>query len=170
MPGITHCEEHMNPIGLGYVCEECEKERDVKLKENKKMTNREWLLNKMQNMSDGELCDLLRPCNFGKYAHVEYESKYEGCMCNWLDSEHKEPITLSEAERIILENGNKDFNWIARDKSGALYVYTEKPRKNDTIWENTSRSFELTYFNHLFQFITWNDSEPYNVEELLKGE
>lgn len=30
MPGITHCEEHMNPIGLGYVCEECEEKRKLK--------------------------------------------------------------------------------------------------------------------------------------------
>ena len=30
IPGLTHCEEHMNPIGLGYVCEECEEKRKLK--------------------------------------------------------------------------------------------------------------------------------------------
>ena len=27
VPGLTHCEEHMNLIGLGHVCEECEEKR-----------------------------------------------------------------------------------------------------------------------------------------------
>ena len=30
IPGITHCEEHGNPIDLGYVCEECEEKRKLK--------------------------------------------------------------------------------------------------------------------------------------------
>ena len=30
------------------------------------------------------------------------------------------------------------------------------------------RTFE--FFNHLFQFIKWEDEEPYNIEDLLKGE
>ena len=134
------------------------------------MTNREWLFNKMQNMSDEELvnvyvgshiCEEIKRTDCGTTNCIN-------CKLGWLKEEHEEKIELSEAERIILENGNKDFNWLARDKSGGLYVYTEKPCKNDTIWENTSRSLELTYFTHLFQFITWNDEQPYNIEELLK--
>ena len=90
------------------------------------------------------------------------------CGSIWLKAEHKELIKLSDAERVILENGDKEQHWIARDKNGGLYTYTEKPIKKTTIWENSSKSFELTYFKDLFQFIKWEDENPYNIEELLR--
>ena len=129
------------------------------------MTNREWLLNKMQNMSDEELAVFLdSPYAFLKIKRTE-------CISNWLKSEHKEPITLSEAERIILENIDKEYKWIARDKDEGLFVYVEKPSKNNTWWANGSYNkagMHVSLFNHLFQFITWNDSTPYNIAELLE--
>ena len=141
------------------------------------MTNREWLLNKMQNMSDEELGEYLaqtiHKCKFC-LIDSEYEcgKKIRCCddeIANWLKSEHKEPITLSEAERIILENINKDYKWICRDKGGNMHVFKAKPIKHHTYWDIGS-SYSLCAFNHLFQFITWNDEQPYNIEELLKGE
>lgn len=135
------------------------------------MTNREWLLNKMQNMSDEELAVILacesRMCEIMDKGCAGGDCS--NCIYPWLKAEHKEPITLSEAERIILENIDKEYKWIARDKSENLYMYTEKPFKYGDVWHNTSCSLELICFNHLFQFITWNDSEPYNIAELLKG-
>ena len=74
--------------------------------------------------------------------------------------------TLSEAERVILENIDKDYRWICRDKKYGLYVYHYKPKREGTIWIGSCGNFNA--FNHLFQFITWEDSEPYNIEELLK--
>jgi hypothetical protein len=140
------------------------------------MTNREWLLNKMQNMSDEEISS-----NFNNVAIISrkkrcYDLKTKchkdgckKCITLWLKEEHKEPITLSEAERIILENIDKEYCYIARDRTGFLTVFLGKPRKGSDIWE--SRGFKHCYincFNHLFQFITWENSEPYNIEELLK--
>lgn len=134
------------------------------------MTNREWLFNKMQNMSDEEfaynahdcVCDHSR-CKTGR-ACME-------CKLEWLKAEHKEKITLSEAERIILENIDKEYKWIARDENKNIFIYSEKPDKKQYMWKwipNATICF--TQYNHLFQFITWNDSEPYNIEELLKGD
>ena len=66
------------------------------------------------------------------------------------------------------------YRWIARDKDGnMLWIYVDKPHKNkrgywQNIGDNKGRILEL--FNHLFQFIKWEDTEPYNIEELLKGE
>ena len=79
--------------------------------------------------------------------------------------------TLSEAERAILENINKDYKWIARDKAeNMLFIYQRKPYKNDYgNWLNGGTNHGLKLFNHLFQFITWQDEEPYNIEELLKN-
>lgn len=184
MPGITHCEKHMNPIGLGQVCEDCEKEMEnmppkareyAKELEKKKMTNREWLLNKMKNMSDEELVETLEKIvNECQYENTNYpcDSDCIPCKAIWLQAEHKEPITLSEAERIILENIDKEYKWICRDGvENVVWVYTDKPTKNGGWWMNESNSkigWNLSLFSHLFQFITWNDSEPYNIEELLK--
>ena len=139
------------------------------------MTNREWLFNQMQNMSDEELVKFdIRGfiCQQPK-GHTCLIGWCDNCRINWLKSEHKEPITLSEAERIILENIYKDYKWICRDIDGELKIYVEKPIKKSACWcwsKDCMTYKYITPFNHLFQFITWNDSEPYNIEELLKGE
>lgn len=95
------------------------------------MTNREWLLDKMQNMSDEELADIVR-CGA---LDTIYAMKCLGedcldCKINWLKEEHKEKITLSEAERIILENLDKEYKWIARDKTKLLRIFIKKPLKS----------------------------------------
>ena len=134
------------------------------------MTNREWLLNKMQNMSDEELikinlwdfiCNAIRSSDCKNGICVD-------CKLDWLKAEHKEKITLSEAERVILENIDKEYKWIARDNVGYIYIYSIKPAKGKSLWYNGGKFISIEAFNHLFQFITWNDSEPYNIEELLK--
>lgn len=81
--------------------------------------------------------------------------------------------TLSEAERVILENVDNKYKWIARDDwDNQLFIYTAKPIKNEIKgnWGAEGDNADLELFNHLFQFITWQDDEPYNIEELLKGE
>ena len=92
---------------------------------------------------------------------------------NWLKSEHKEPIKLSDAERVILENINNDFEWICRDEDNTISVFTDEPSKmidGSGFWCRVEGDFNnLECFNHLFQFIKWEDTEAYNIEELLKG-
>ena len=98
------------------------------------MTNREWLLNKMQNMSDEEFNETvcLDCAEWGPLYKKCATLKCEKCCLNWLKSEHKEKITLSEAERVILENIDKDYKWIARDDwQNQLFIYTTKPIKNE---------------------------------------
>lgn len=144
------------------------------------MTNRECFLKEISNMSDEELakscfndksiCEKIKQCpKDNGYSTTCYE-----CVANWLKAEYKKEIKLTEAERAILESINKDYKWIARDKSGVLYVYENKPYKvmeYDNWDENDNGEIEkLGVFNHLFQFITWEDEEPYNIKELLKGD
>ena len=131
------------------------------------MTNREWLLNKMQNMSDEELAEIIE-CRVISEIQCGDKVCNESCKVNWLREEYK--IKLSEAERIILENIDKDYKWIVRTKYGHLEVCKDKPEKEYVIWTRHHGYFNLGAFNHLFQFITWEDNEPYNIEELLKGE
>ena len=87
----------------------------------------------------------------------------------WLYEEYKEPIKQTEDEKIILRNLHKKYKYIARDKNGSLYLYRQKPCRAKENWINTNGIFtNLCVFGHLFQFIKWEDEEPYNIEELLK--
>lgn len=145
------------------------------------MTNREWLLNKMQSMSDEELAEIIRKPCVTIDEHIDCEDIKKEintsiitcnmCIKYWLQSKYKEPIKLSEAERVILENINKEYKWIARDKAeNMLFIYQRKPYKNDYgNWLNGGTNHGLELFNHIFPFITWQDDEPYNIEELLKN-
>ena len=140
------------------------------------MTNREWLLNKMQNMSDEELGKGVADSGLmvvllGCAKENERCRRFDGCnscVINWLKSEHKEKITLSEAEHTILEDTEETFGWICRDRDGDLYIYAEKPIKRSSNWADGIKSNEFVCFNHLFQFIKWEDEQAYNIEELLK--
>jgi hypothetical protein len=80
----------------------------------------------------------------------------------------QKPI-LTEDEKTILRNLPRKYKWIARDSSGALFVYGNKPEKGSNVWTGDCLGY-FNSFKHLFQFIKWEDKEPYNIEELLKGE
>lgn len=138
------------------------------------MTNREWLLNEMRNMSDEELADLIHvPPKMDKEVcdtlYDCFPRECIDCKTNWLKSEHKEKITLSEAERVILESLDHEYWYIARNKNGTLTIFLGMPRKESEEWNSRGFKFVvLNCFNHLFQFIKWEDEEAYNIEELLK--
>jgi hypothetical protein len=134
------------------------------------MTNRQWLLEQMQNMSDEELYEQINLVPYLNCANVKCAGiSCRECVKGWLQSEHKEPIKLSDAERIILENVDEEYKWIARDKNGYLKASKDKPEKECVTWERCHGYVSMCAFNHLFQFIKWEDTEPYNIEELLKG-
>ena len=77
---------------------------------------------------------------------------------------------LTEDERVILRNLDKKWKWIARDKDESLGIFNKEPFKDYDLWRNGRESYDFSSFKHLFQFIKWTDKEPYNIEELLKGE
>lgn len=146
------------------------------------MTNRQWLLNKMQNMSDADISYILKnPCmifkNVEECDDVKNRLGTNVLTCSlcaeyWLKQEYKEQIKLSDAERVILENIDKDYKWICRDENMNIYVFDLKPSKDEEYdcWDSDEGIGErLEVFNHLFQFIKWEDEQPYNIEELLEG-
>ena len=87
--------------------------------------------------------------------------------------------TLIEDEKAILRNLPKEYKYVARDsygKGGNLVLCKEFPERNwvliggDGYWLENRNQFPcstLGIFNHLFQFIKWEDG-PYSIEELLK--
>ena len=114
-------------------------------------------------------------CNFDENLNIidcdnglDIMKVYKDYTCKELLWERKEKPQPTEDEKVILKNIPKKYKYVARDKSGCLYVYASKPEKIITIWEGSGLA--MTPFYHLFQFIKWEDEEPYSIEELLGGE
>ena len=74
---------------------------------------------------------------------------------------------LTEDEKVILGNLPKQYKWIARDESETIYIYTNNPKKFGIAWHDDSFCQNAFLFNHLFQFIKWEDSEAYAIRDLL---
>ena len=77
-------------------------------------------------------------------------------------------INQEEYEEIKLLP-DYDWNWIAREKTGKILSFTNKPTKTDEVWKDKQTRL---WFNHkdsqLFQFIQWEDEEPYEIAELIR--
>lgn len=82
--------------------------------------------------------------------------------------ERKE-IKLSDTERAWLSVAKHDGKrYIARDRDGRLYVYPERPNKMSICWLLKSDAYKQIWSGNLFEFITFDDDEPYSIEDLLK--
>ena len=84
------------------------------------------------------------------------------------ERKEKPQIKLTEDEKAILRNLPKEYKWIARDLSGMVYIFIERPEKGQAIWYGCGQP--MIPFYHLFQFIKWEDEEPYSIEDLLGEE
>lgn len=89
---------------------------------------------------------------------------------HWFYAEHKEKPTLTKKERMFCEL--VETGWIVRDKDGDLRYFVNKPVKTQYIyWCPTfpgEQSRWINWLNASFDFIRWEDQEPWSVEELLK--
>ena len=79
---------------------------------------------------------------------------------------------INQEEYHVLKSLDEEWKWIARDsydkRDGNLFVYPEKPFKN-----HYSRGWVCGIWVHpinihLFQFIQWENDEPYNIQELIE--
>ena len=77
---------------------------------------------------------------------------------------------FTDDELCVLKNIDKKYKWIARDKSGNLCIFDEKPNKNEEIWDNVIRSdfIELNCYNSLFNSIQWEDNEPVYIDDYVE--
>ena len=92
---------------------------------------------------------------------------YKDYTCKELLWERKDP-KITEDEKVILRNLPEKYKWIARDKNGLIFLYAKKPSKCEYSWGGCK--YMLLPLEHLFQFIQWEDNEPYSIKELLKEE
>lgn len=89
----------------------------------------------------------------------------------WAESEYIEKQVISKRDREFFEYLDKQYEYLARDKTGQLYVHRAKPHKDDSFWVNVGRRFCLNdRINVDFPMIKWKDSEPWSIEDLKKLE
>lgn len=127
----------------------------------------DFTLEEMQELKEDkkEVCSDYKECSECKY--------YSLCNCDFFDVDFSKEFVVSkpkpkltEVEKIILKSLDKNLKWIARDKNGKLCLYETKPYKSASIW-SLGITFTFFMFNHLFEFIKWEDDEPYCIEKLL---
>lgn len=87
-------------------------------------------------------------------------------LLEWMLEEHKME-KLKKRERTFCELVQTGF--IARDYDGSLWFFKRKPKKEQKKWKGTSINV-ITNFDIGFSFITWEDAEPWSIEELLNLE
>lgn len=76
---------------------------------------------------------------------------------------------LTKRERAFCELIGDGY--IARDGGENLFWYDEKPWKTGEVWNCTGEIITLEVFDEIpFMFITWEDDEPWAVEDLLRLE
>lgn len=69
-------------------------------------------------------------------------------------------------EKAIARNIDEEYKWIARDRDGELCIYEEKPRKRKGGgWYSDGYKY-ISYFNHLFSAIKWEDGEPMRISDI----
>ena len=139
-------------------------EEKEEIEENKKLITLDELLERIEKLE--EIVNKQNNCQ-------KNQNNSQNCK---ISAKNEEIISksqlLTEDERVILRNVVDDYRWISRDKDGGLHIFESKPDKEHDHWSiSYYYSFEsLCLFRKLFQFIKWTDKEPYNIEELLKGE
>lgn len=82
--------------------------------------------------------------------------------------EYKKPVKLSKFEYEYLKVAKAvEYNFIARDEDGRLFLYSIEPWKGETAWKY--RDSGIRIFTKMFNFVRWQDEEPYSIDEILSN-
>lgn len=119
-------------------------------------------------------------CGATKCSDCDFKGNCERNRFTWLYAEYFEKPMLNKYERALCQA--LYTGWIARNLiSNEVWWYEEKPIKDDECWY-TKKKVGSGYINFSFysvmnanpkikfDFIKWNDDEPWSVKELLKLE
>lgn len=107
-------------------------------------------------------------CTFGK----ALTCKKDELIPKWCESEYVEKPTITSREKKFLNMLLPKSKYIARDENDKLYVYTEKPKRVMGYWGCPDGSYQILadIFGNMFDFIKWEDEEPWHIEDLKKLE
>ena len=97
-------------------------------------------------------------------------------LYRWVESEYveEEKPTITLREKHFLNILSPKSKYIARDESNKLYVYNGKPARTNCYWHSNNGVFcyhvSTNIFGNMFDFIKWEDEEPWRIEDLKKLE
>ena len=87
---------------------------------------------------------------------------------------------INQEEYEVLKGLDDKWKWIARDKDGTLVMGAGKNERYLDGWfppvnvgdslvvDEANAVKDVSEWENLFQFIQWEDEEPYNIQELIE--
>ena len=80
---------------------------------------------------------------------------------------------FTDNELYILDNIDKKYKWIAKDKNGLICTFVSKPIKTERFWSDGWSNGESyasleAIKNSLFTEIKWEDEEPIYIDEYVE--
>ena len=113
-------------------------------------------------------CNLCKFSNYDGISNNCYEKIYV-----WSESEYVEKPTITSKEMAFLNLILPKYKYIARDNNtNKLFLYIDRPSKHFTYWlpKLEDSAYELSYrpLDIKFNFIKWEDEEPWSIEDLKK--
>lgn len=91
----------------------------------------------------------------------------------WSESEYVEKPIITSREKAFLYSLLPEWKYITRDKDYRLFLYPDKPSKKSTYWSSETKGenrIRHDVFNVKFDFVKWEDEEPWSIEDLKKLE
>ena len=91
----------------------------------------------------------------------------------WSESEYVQKPTITSREKNLLDALLPSCKYIARDSNNELYIYNEKLTRSDCDWYSDDGilcRISTRFFGNMFDFIKWEDEEPWSIEDLKKLE
>ena len=79
---------------------------------------------------------------------------------------------FTDDELYILDNIDKKYKWIAKDKNGLICTFVSKPIKTERFWSDGWSNGESyasleAIKNSLFTEIKWEDEEPIYIDDYV---
>lgn len=92
-----------------------------------------------------------------------------GALVNWADQEYKEPNVISYNDSLFLNFIPDEYEYIARDKNGKLFLHKNKPHKLEDcdVWCSEKVCW-LCRFEADFPMIKWTDEQPWKISYLKR--
>ena len=76
---------------------------------------------------------------------------------------------INQEEYEVFKSKSPQWNWIARNEDNRLFVYIGEPIKDNLEWDVSGFGRHWLFeMDNLFQFIQWEDEEPYDIAELIE--
>ena len=112
-------------------------------------------------------------CSECLFGDISTDISCDVSLERWSKSEYTEKPTITSKEMVFLCLILPEWKYIARDNNhNKLFLYTDKPSKKSTYWlsEKDANRIRCDVFDVKFNFIKWEDKEPWSIEDLKKLE